>query len=203
MKAGAVVPIPKPELIIHAADLPATARAGQTPQDGASVVSARCSCEIISGKNGLPEIRPLTAQRVVIEAHNLCQPVQINSNGRKEVTLSDRLATIVLNMDGDWGLRPLYGITSAPLLKSDGGIRTIDGYGAESGISVSIFPPWCCPRRHHLAQKRRGRCSICALRSGLFRLGTRSGTSAANTTSMSWMFASPRVKMRAPFYPPY
>jgi len=131
---------PKPELIVHAGNLPATA-------DGLRDLLAA------SGKlfdRGLPVrvIRPadgtlplavrLTKHNVVMEAHRLCQPVKIDADGeRVPVTLPDRVAQMYLDMCGEWHLSPLAGVSTAPLLSPDGSVREADGYDPETGL-------WCC-----------------------------------------------------------
>ena len=48
---------------------------------------------------------PLTKHNVVIEAHRLCQPVKVNSDGEHvPVTLPDRVAQMYLDMSGEWEL---------------------------------------------------------------------------------------------------
>jgi hypothetical protein len=85
--------------------------------------------------SALPEVRPLSVERVVVEAHKLVRPVKVQSLP-KPVTLPDRVAKLYLALD-DWGLRPLKGITTAPLLSADGSMRVGQGYDPATGM-------WCC-----------------------------------------------------------
>jgi hypothetical protein len=86
----------------------------------------------------LPSAIPLTKHNVVIEAHRLCQPVQMHSKrGLIEVTLPDRVAQMYLDMIGEWELASLTGVSTAPLLSSDGGIHAAEGYDVNLGL-------WCC-----------------------------------------------------------
>jgi hypothetical protein len=46
------------------------------------------------------------------------------------------LAVMYLDWRGEWQLRPLNGITTAPLLQDDGTIKSTEGYDPDSGM-------WC------------------------------------------------------------
>jgi hypothetical protein len=77
---------------------------------------------------------------VVREAHRVVQPWKFVKAGEAmeaaDITLPDRVARLYLDMRGEWQLRPLNGIASAPLLRDDGRIFVAEGYDAETGI-------WC------------------------------------------------------------
>src|SRR5262249_1538445 len=128
----------KPELVVHAADLTVTARAlasllkAKSPNmfeyNGAPAIL------VPAAGNGATMIRPLTCNEIIIEAHKLCQPVKHNDSGRQEVTLPDKVAELYLAMSGDWELRPLTGISTAPILRHDGSIRWEQGYDKHSGL---------------------------------------------------------------------
>ena len=131
---------PKPELIIHAGNLPATAEAlrdlfaasGKLFDRGLPVRVIR------PADGGPPSATPLTRHNVVIEAHRLCQPVKLVPKGEHiPVTLPDRIAQIYLDMSGEWHLPPLAGVSTAPLLSADGSVRQVDGYDPATGL-------WCC-----------------------------------------------------------
>jgi len=86
-------------------------------------------------------VEPLTLNGVVNEAHRIARPWQWvkNRDGgmeRRDVTLPERVAKLYLDNRDGWGLRPLDGITSAPLLHPDGTIRAAEGYDAETRL-------WC------------------------------------------------------------
>ena len=130
----------KPELVIHAGNLPATAEAlrdllaasGKLFDRGLPVRIIR------SADGGSPSALPLTKHNVVIEAHRLCQPMKVKSNGEHvPVTLLDRVSQMYLDMSGEWELPPLAGVTTAPLLSADGGVRSADGYDPATAL-------WCC-----------------------------------------------------------
>ena len=131
---------PKPELMIHAGNLPATA---ETLRDLLAAsekffdrgVPVRF---IKSGQVGAPTAVPMTRNNVVMETHKLCQPVKLNAKGEQvDATLPDRIAQMYLDMTGDWGLQPLAGVSMSPLLSSDGSLRSIDGYDDKTAL-------WCC-----------------------------------------------------------
>jgi hypothetical protein len=131
---------PKPELIIHAGDLPASAEAlRDLLAQSEKLFDRGLPVRIIRNADGsLPSAMPLTRHNVVIEAHRLCQPVKVKSAGeRVPVTLPDRVAQMYLDMAGEWNLPPLVGVSTAPLLSADGSVRAADGYDPATGL-------WCC-----------------------------------------------------------
>jgi hypothetical protein len=129
------------ELIVHPGDLPATAVAlrdllaasGQLFDRGMLPVRV-----VMRADRGAPSVTRLTRHNVVMEAHRLCEPVRLGADGtRKAVTLPDRVAQMYLDMFGEWNLRPLAGVSTAPLLSSDGSVRAADGYDSSTTL-------WCC-----------------------------------------------------------
>jgi hypothetical protein len=140
----------KPELLIHPGDLPATAEAlrdlfaasGRFFDRGVPVRIIR------SADDWSPAAIPLTRHNVVIEAHRLCRPMRMKADGsRMEVTLPDRVAQMYLDMVGDWGLSPLNGVTTAPILSADGSMRTAEGYDPSTGLLCSCVPKFRVPDR--------------------------------------------------------
>ena len=86
-------------------------------------------------------VEALTLNGVVNEAHRVARPwcwVKNRDGGleRRDVTLPERVAKLYLDNRDGWGLRPLDGITSAPLLHADGTVRAAEGYDAETRL-------WC------------------------------------------------------------
>jgi hypothetical protein len=130
---------PKPELVIHSGNLPGTAAALRDLLVASEKFFDRGMPVriIIPADGGPPSVIRLTPHRVVIEAHELCQPVKLIDDGRVAATLPERVARMYLDMAGDWNLPPLTGITTAPLLADDGGIRWAQGYDRATGL-------WCC-----------------------------------------------------------
>jgi hypothetical protein len=131
---------PKPDLVVHASDLPATAEAlRDLLAASARLFDRGMPVRIVKpADGGPPSATRLTKHNVVIEAHRLCQPVRFDAKGeRQPITLPDRLAQMYLDMAGEWKLPPLAGVSTAPLLSADGNVRVADGYDPETAL-------WCC-----------------------------------------------------------
>jgi putative DNA primase/helicase len=52
-----------------------------------------------------------------------------------------------LHLRGEWGLRPLAGITTAPVLSADGAVRSTEGYDPESQLWCAKVPSLQIPER--------------------------------------------------------
>lgn len=157
-QGNATPPQPDPrgrvDLLVDEADLPHTAAElarllAQVPHifdRGGPVRLVR------DAQGGCFVLEPLTLHGVINEAHRICRPWKwtTNRNGvleRRNVTLSDRVAKLYLDDRANWGLRPLDGITSAPLLHDDGSLRSIEGYDAETRLWVEPVPALTLPER--------------------------------------------------------
>lgn len=95
---------------------------------------------------------PLDLAAVVNEAHAVARPWtwfkgRGNELERQDVTLSDRVARLYLALRGAWQLRPLDGITSAPLLAKDGTIRAAEGYDPHTRLWCENIPAVDVPHR--------------------------------------------------------
>jgi hypothetical protein len=95
-------------------------------------------------------VEPLNVNGVVNEAHRVARPwmwVKTRDGGRerRDVTLPERVAKLYLDNRDGWGLRPLDGITSAPLLHPDGTIRAADGYDAATRLWCERVPAVAVP----------------------------------------------------------
>jgi hypothetical protein len=129
----------RPPLIVDNGDLPAVAarlrdiiaRSNQFFDRGGPVRIAW------RPKESTPTVERLNACGVVRAAHQLCRPVNIEG---KPVTLPERVANLYLDMKGEWHLRPLVAITTAPILAKDGTIQTIEGYETASGVFCCQIP---------------------------------------------------------------
>ncbi len=129
-------------LLIHTSDQPRTARevakllagTGQYFERGGPV---RLVADAIAG--GIVA-RPLSRESVVHAVHAVAQPYVLRTRKGQEdeidVTISDRIAALYLDMAGAWGLPPLHGIAYAPILAAGGSIRSHDGYDTATG-------QWC------------------------------------------------------------
>ena len=101
-----------------------------------------------------PRVEVLTVDRVVIEAHDLARPVEPGGDlGPNAKTLPDRVARLYLAL-GEWGLPPLKGLSSAPLLSADGAIRAASGYDPQSGLWCTNIPAVNVPPRPSIDDAR-------------------------------------------------
>jgi hypothetical protein len=89
---------------------------------------------VTSEANNMPIAVSLTTESVRVLAHEISRPVRVNKSGFKEAAVINKdVASIYLNgLEGSWGLKPFGGITTAPILSGDGGIRTTQDYDAAS-----------------------------------------------------------------------
>jgi hypothetical protein len=87
----------------------------------------------------------------VNEVHRIARPWQWARNRRtgkmerRDITLPERVAKLYLDDRDGWGLRPLDGITSAPLLHDDGTIRSAEGYDPETRLWCERVPAVTVP----------------------------------------------------------
>lgn len=132
----------KKVLVIDETNLPATARALRDLLATSPRLFVRGGPVklVFNCDNGLPSVVPLTRTRIIIEAHELCLPVMPKKAGYVSVSLPPAVADVYLAMAGDWGLRPLAGITSSPLLSADGSIRAGNGYDPERKLWCATMP---------------------------------------------------------------
>jgi len=123
------------DLVVRPENLP------QTAHDLAKFIS---QCDRVFDRAGpaivrstgadIPQVQQLTPDQIVNLAHKLARPVDARSPPRP-VTLPDRVARLYDALD-DWGLQPLKGVTTAPLLSPDGSVRSVEGYDLQTQI-------WC------------------------------------------------------------
>jgi hypothetical protein len=141
--------VEKPDLLVDPGNLPATARelldvlaaSGRFFDRGVPVKI------VPDSHGGSPSAVELTPNGIVIEAHNLCRPVKADSDVPKPVTLPERVARMYLHLRGEWALRPLAGITTAPVLSTDGTVRAAEGYDPSTGLWCSKVPSLQIPER--------------------------------------------------------
>jgi hypothetical protein len=132
----------KPDLVIRRDDLTITARDLAPIIAGSGRIFDRGTPVkiVCAADGGFPSVKVLTHHRVVNEAHDFARPVLLDGNSVPHATtLPDRVAHLYLALD-EWGLPPLKGITSAPLLSADGTIRAANGYDANSGLWCANIP---------------------------------------------------------------
>ncbi|MGE0119886.1 MAG: hypothetical protein AB7S71_11035 [Dongiaceae bacterium] len=141
----------QPELVVDYGNLPATARELRTLLAASRYVFDRgVPVKVIRQADGSPpSAMRLTANNVVFETHKLCQPVKRSKRGDDfvPVTLPDRVARMYLDMGGEWGLPPLAGIATSPLLAPDGTVRSADGYDRATGLWCASIPQLMLPKR--------------------------------------------------------
>jgi hypothetical protein len=138
----------KPELIVDFGDLPATARAVRDLLAVSGILFDRgIPVRVVQPADGGPPIAErLTANRVVIEAHQLCRPVRPQGdNDFVPVTLPNRVAQLYLSLAGEWALPPLAGISTGAILAPDGKVQTVAGYDSASGLWCAGVPALSIP----------------------------------------------------------
>jgi hypothetical protein len=140
----------RPDLVVDDSDLTRTARdlrdllvpGEQLFERGLPVKLAR------DAASGSMIARQLTVESVVHEAHRIARPIKLKESKdgmivEVPVTLPDRVARLYLDMQGEWNLRVLNGVTTAPILGSDGSILGRNGYDRDTGLwcdAVEIAP---------------------------------------------------------------
>ena len=135
----------RPDLVVRQDDLTATARdLAQIIARSGRVYDRAGPVKVLTTPSApLPQVQHLTRDRVVIEAHDLARPVEIDHEPYP-VTLPERVAKLHLALD-DWGLAPLKGLTTAPLLAADGTMRSAHGYDPASAMWCYNVPPLAVP----------------------------------------------------------
>jgi hypothetical protein len=135
------------DLLVNNADLPDTA------QELAEILAAQPHLFDRGGPariardrtRGEYAVEALTIHSVVTEAHRIARPWRWNAKRdgtteRADITLPERVARLYLDHRDGWNLRPLDGITSAPLLHNDGSIRAADGYDPTTRLWCESVP---------------------------------------------------------------
>jgi hypothetical protein len=147
-------PAHRPCLIIDRGDLPAAARELRKIFAGCGWLFDRGGLVKVAPNpdGGSPIAIPLTANRVVYEAHRLCRPVQYKRGKLEPITVSDRMARMLLEIDGESEVPPLAGISTAPLLLDDGQVRTAAGYDPVSKLWCASQPALQLPQHPSRAE---------------------------------------------------
>ena len=141
--------VERPDLLIDGGDLPAVALKLRDLLIGTGRLFERFAPVKLTQRadGGPPIAEPLNANRVIIQAHQICRPVRPRGDDLVPVTLPDRVARMYLELSGEWGLPPLTGISTAPVLAPDGMVQAADGYHAPSGLWCASVPPLTIPDR--------------------------------------------------------
>ena len=133
-------------LQIRTADLPRTARdvAGLLAETGHYFERGAPVSLIRDELTGWQVARPMTRESVVHAVHAVAQPyIQRHRKGGMEdvdVTLSDRVAALYLDLDGQRGLPALRGISYAPILSAGGAAHSLAGYDPQTGLWCANVP---------------------------------------------------------------
>ena len=136
-------PTRKPQLQVIGSDLPATARAVRDLFANNSTLYDRGGVlvRLAHAADGGPPIAvEVTPNGIIAEAHRLCQPMAWSGDNLKPVTLSERVAKMVLDLRGDWRVPALDGVTTAPVLAGDGTILDRDGYDPSTRLWCAKVP---------------------------------------------------------------
>jgi hypothetical protein len=147
----------KPELTVRTDDLPAAADAVRDLFAAAGdVFEWNVPAKVVrSDDRTLPLISPFAVENVVNEVHRLCRPIQVTPGGKRmAITLPDRVARLYLAKKADWRLPRLAGITTTPMLREDGSIRTAEGYDQETRLWCVNVPTLTIPERPSQDQAR-------------------------------------------------
>lgn len=130
----------RPDLVIHSGDLPASVYALRLVLSRADDLFDRggVPVHLVIVDGSVPVARRMSVHAVTMKAHQHCRPIRVDHDGKvKAVTLPERMGNMWLDL-GSYGLRPLAGVTTAPLLTDDGRILMHSGYHAQCEL-------WCCP----------------------------------------------------------
>ncbi len=145
--AGFTLEDARARLLIHGSDLPCTARdiAILLSKTGLYFERGKPVSLVPDELSGWQVARPLTRESVVHAVHAVAQPfVQRPRKGGGvddvDVTLSDRVAALYLDLDGQRGLPALRGISYAPILSSGGAICSVEGYDLRTGQWCASVP---------------------------------------------------------------
>ena len=147
------------DLLVNGADLPDTAQAlaeilAAQPHLFDRGGPARIARDRTRGEYA---VEALTIHSVVTEAHRIARPWRLNAKRdgtteRADITLPERVARLYLDHRDGWNLRPLDGITSAPLLHNDGSIRAADGYDPATRLWCESVPALDVPEHPSRAE---------------------------------------------------
>ena len=132
-----------PELIINESDPTATAKelAVLIAKTDNFLFNGYAPVRVAVEEDCSPRAIEVTAEAVRVLAHEICRPIKLRevkgTIERVPVPLSKDIALLYLNgLEGQWDLRHFRGITTAPILKNDGSLRSATGYVPQTGL-------WC------------------------------------------------------------
>jgi hypothetical protein len=143
-----------PPLIISSSNPTASARelARLIAEGDDFLFNGNAPIYVATEAGSMPRALMVKAETVRVLAHKICVPTktQFSKNGATKVpiALSEDIARLYLyGLEGSWGLKPFRGITTAPILGSDGSIRIANGYDRASGNWCHNIPVVDVPER--------------------------------------------------------
>jgi Bifunctional DNA primase/polymerase, N-terminal len=146
-----------PDLIVHTANPPATAKAlaALIAQRQDFLFNGNAPVRICVEASGLPRAVPVTTETIRVLAHQISNPVKATKSGRKRAAVTRDVAALYLNgLEGSWGLRAFRAITTAPILSADGSVRAAQGYDEASGLWCHDIPTLDIPEAPTEAEAR-------------------------------------------------
>src|SRR5262245_44672656 len=162
------VPAFLPELVINPTDPTATARelAAMFAKRKDFLFNGHIPIRIaIEADINMSRAVAVTNEAVRVICHKICVPIKIrrihnpaDGSWREEksrVALSKDIAQLYLyGLEGEWGLKHFKGITTSPILDSDGSFRVANGYDQQSGLYCHNVPELNVPERPTEADAR-------------------------------------------------
>jgi hypothetical protein len=126
-------------LIIDGGDLTATAKllAEMFAKHRHFLFNGNEPIQVVYENDEMPRAVTVTPESVRVFCHEICIPKKFDKKAGKIVkaTLSADVANLYLRgLQGEWGLKPFNGITTAPILANDGSFRTGSGYDESTGL---------------------------------------------------------------------
>jgi hypothetical protein len=131
--------VESPDLLLDNSNPTATARqlAALIAQRDDFLFNGNAPVRIAVEAGNLPRAIEVTNEAVRVLAHEICNPMRLSKGEWIPAALPKDIASLYLNgLEGNWGLRPFRGITTAPILSANGDIRIADGYDEATGL-------WC------------------------------------------------------------
>jgi hypothetical protein len=146
------------ELVVDGSDLTETAKrlAELFAERRRFLFNGSGPVEIVAEAGDMPRAIAVTPEAVRVFAHEICTPVKATKGGgMARTTLSNGIANLYLRgLQGRWGLKPFNGITTSPILASDGSFRTGSGYDEETGLWRHSVPEVYVPEQPTGAQAK-------------------------------------------------
>jgi len=153
-----------PELFINETNLPATAKELARLIAGLRdfVFNGTIPARIAIDDDCMPRAVETAPESVCVHGHEVCRPMRLKrEKGRPKkaevkmaepaqklvpCTLPMSVARLYLyGLHGQWGLKTLHGITTAPILEDNGNIRIAEGFDDNTGLYCYKIPAVTVP----------------------------------------------------------